>query len=765
VGAAAESVFAFLFKYPPRLYQRGDLVLAPVVRAPIIALLLVAALALIIVTYRRLRGVSTTDRVLLGGWRALSIAIVLACLLRPMLVLSTAVAQRNVLAILLDDSRSMRLADVKGGTRAAAMQRTFADSGALLAGLSRKFAVRVFRFAADATPIAGASAITATGGRTDLAAALDGVREELAGMPLAGVIVATDGADNGTGDLPASLLALEARHVPVHAVGVGEERFARDVSVAGVTAPPSVLAGSTVLLDAAIGVRGAGGERTTLTVEANGRIVATQELRIPNRGDVVRVQLPLPPLPAGTWQISVRAQPISGEQVSENNVFHTMIEVRPGPARVLYLEGEPRPEFAFLRRAVAADSALQVVGLVRTAEHKFLRLGVRDSLELLGGFPTRPEELFRFRAVVLGSIESSFFTGDQLRMLADFVSRRGGALLALGGRSALAEGGFAETPVAEALPVVLARMTPDTGAPAVELAVHPTDAGRLHAALRLRDTEAASAARWDSLPHLTSVNRLGALRSGATTLLTGHASSDGAGADVPLLAYQRYGRGTGIVFGVQDSWLWRMHASMPVNDATYATFWRQMLRWMVEGVPDQVEIAAAPSRVAPGEPVTLRARVVDSLFAAVSGASVVARLTTPAGAIVDVPLERSGRDDGIYSARYVASERGAYALSAEARTGRDTLRSISGALLADDQGADVEQAELRAPLLRHVADETGGRYYPLADAGRLVDDVSYTESGVTQRDAHDLWDAPAVFLALVLLLGAEWAWRRHRGLA
>jgi hypothetical protein len=64
-----------------------------------------------------------------------------------------------------------------------------------------------------------------------------------------------------------------------------------------------------------------------------------------------------------------------------------------------------------------------------------------------------------------------------------------------------------------------------------------------------------------------------------------------------------------------------------------------------------------------------------------------------------------------------------------------------------------------------VADETGGRYYALADANRLLDDVSYTESGVTQRDARDLWDAPVVFLLLVLLLGAEWTWRRHRGLS
>jgi hypothetical protein len=766
VAAAAESVFTFLFKYPPRLFERGDLVFAPVVPAPALALAGLAALALIVLAYRRLRGVSAGDRALLGTLRALAIALVLACLLRPMLVLSTAVAQRNVLAVLLDDSRSMRLADVNGGTRTSAMQRAFSDSSALVRGLSKRFAVRVFRFAADASPVAGSTALTASGSRTDLAAALDDVREELAGMPLAGVIVATDGADNGGSDLAASLQALQMRRVPVHTVGIGEERFARDLAVSEVAAPPSVLAGATVLLDVALGVRGAGGDRTTLSVEADGRIVATEEIRIPVRGDVVRTRLRVPPLAPGTHQISVRAKALGGERVSENNVFHTMLEVRSGPVRVLYLEGEPRPEFVFLRRAVASDSALQVVGLVRTAQHKFLRLGVRDSLELVRGFPTRREDLFQFRAIVLGSIESSFFTGEQLRMLSDFVSQRGGTLLALGGRAALAEGGFAETPMAEALPVALSRAPADTGGPVDWLAVHPTSAGRVHAALRLRDTDAASAARWDSLPLLSSVNHLGPLRAGATALLSGRppGPADG-GAEVPLLAFQRYGRGMGVVFGVQDSWHWRMDASIAVEDATHATLWRQLLRWMVEGVPEQVDVVASPVRVGPGEPVTLRARVVDSTFVAVSGASVVARVTTPTGAIVEVPMERSLREEGSYTARYVAPERGTYALAAVANVGRDTLRSAPGAMLADDAGADVEQAELRAPLLRRIADETGGRYYPLADANKLVDDVTYTESGVTQRDARDLWDAPIVFFALVLLLGLEWAWRRRRGLA
>jgi uncharacterized membrane protein len=763
LGAAFESVFTFLFKYPLRVFQRGDLIVAPVIPAKVIAIVAIAAVVLVVVMYRQVKAVNRVDRLVLATIRALAVAIVLGCLLGPTVVVASAVAQRNVLAVVLDDSRSMRLRDVNGDTRLSAMQKVFADTSALMRQLSQRFALRVFRFAADAGPLSGAATLTGSGARTDLATALDVTREDLAGMPLAGVVVVTDGADNGGGDLGSALLALRARRVPVYTVGVGQERFARDVAVERVTSPTSVLAGSTVLLEAAIGVRGARGEKATVTAEANGRIVATEEITLPDGGDIARVRLRIPPLPPGTYRLSVRVRPISGETVTENNAYHTVLEVRPGPARILYLEGELRPEFAFMRRAVADDSSLQVVGLMRSADRKFLRLGVKDSLELRSGFPVSREELFQYRAIVLGSIESSFFTGDQLRMLADFVSQRGGSLLALGGRESFSEGGFADTPMAEVLPVTLERTGADTSAPPLVVAVHPTSAGLSHAALQLRPTEAANAARWDSLPPLTSVNRLGPLRSGATVLLTGRVGDKGV--EVPVLAFQRYGRGMGAVLGVQDTWLWRMHASIPVEDETYATLWRQLLRWMVEGVPDQVEIAAVPARVGPGESVTLRARVTDSVYQDVNNASVVAQVTTPTGRKVEVPMEWSLREDGSYTGRFIADEPGVYGLSAQVRRGRDTTYSVGGALLADDQGADVQQAELRAPLLRRIAKETGGRYYALSDAKRLADDVIYTEAGVTVRDARDLWDMPIVFLVLATLLAGEWIYRRRRGLA
>ncbi|MCE2900952.1 MAG: hypothetical protein ACK6DP_16470 [Gemmatimonas sp.] len=763
MGSWFETIGSWLFKFPPRAFARGDLVVAPVIPTPVLLATAVALALLVLVTHARLRTLRRGDRVVLGGLRTLALLLVIGCLFRPGLVIASAVPQRNVLAVLFDDSRSMRIRDAQDGSRLGAVQRAFADTSALLRTLGERFAVRRFRFAASAAPVRNAGDLQGRGTRSDLAQALADVREDLSGMPLAGVVLVSDGADNGDGSLDDALLALRARRVPVYTVGVGRERFDRDVAVERVQAPRRLLAGASSLVEADIRLRGVGKDGVTLTVEADGRVVATETVRPPARGDLVTARLRVPPLATGVHRLAVRARPLDAEIVTENNEWQTSLEVRAGPDRVLYLEGEPRPEFAFLRRAVADDSALQVVGLMRSAERKFLRLGVRDSLELISGFPSTREELFGYRALILGSVEAGFFTTEQLRMLADFVSVRGGGLLVLGGRASLAEGGFAGTPVADVLPLTIARGEINVDGPAMPVQVRPTRLGEVHPALQLRESLAASRQRWDSLPTLTIVNRLGTLRAGATLLLSGR--TDDGRSDVPILSWQRYGRGQSAIFGVQDSWLWRMDTAIPVEDRTHQTFWRQMVRWLVDEAPAPFEIAATPARVAPGEPVVLRAQVSTPQFADVNDARVTVTVTMPDGATEVVPLEWALRDDGSYTARFTPRDTGRHTILAESMRGRDSVQRATTTLLVDERGADVAQAELRAPLLRRIASETGGRYYPLVNATQLANDALYTSAGVTVREANDLWDMPAVFLLLVLLLGAEWGYRRLRGLA
>lgn len=757
-----DRLFEFLFKYSPRVFERGELVWQGSV--PLVALGLAVATGVAILSYRRAGRAGTRARLGLAALRVAVLALLGACLLRPGLLVSTSVPRQNAIAILVDDSRSMQIADVGGGTRLDAARALAGDSvGTLVRALSERFLVRTYRFAERVERLGRPVRLAGQGGRTDLALALDEARRDASGAPLAGIVLITDGADNGDTPLAEALLALQAARIPVYPVGLGRERFERDVAVERVDLPRSTLRGAALLGSVTLRARGLGGETVMLTVEDGGRIVAQERVAIPRGSEILSVPVRVPPLEPGPREVRVSVKPVAGELVTQDNVGQAAVRVRDRREKILYLEGHLRPEFAFLRRAATADSNLQLVGLMRSAEGKFLRLGVDDSLELLGGFPTTRADLFRYRGLVLGSIEASFFTADQLRMIAEFVGERGGGLLALGGRAAFGEGQFEGTPVAEVLPVAFANRRADSAEPAPELKLSLTPAGLSSAALLLAPEGQDNLARWDSLPPLTSVNRWLGLKAGAVALANG--APVGGGAPGPALAYHRYGRGKAIAFQPQDAWLWRMHSAIPVDDQTHQRFWRQMLRWLLEDVPDRLEVAVTPDHPGPGQRVTIRAELVDSTFLRVNDGQAVARIASPLGAVDTVVLDWALGRDGTYQGGFVPRDVGAYRVEVEAASGRDTLRAEPYFVTVADRGLDFVNAEMRAPLLRRIAAETGGRFHTPETVDRLPEDARYTESGTTVTEVKDLWDMPVVFFALVALLGAEWALRRRQGLA
>jgi len=291
--------------------------------------------------------------------------------------------------------------------------------------------------------------------------------------------------------------------------------------------------------------------------------------------------------------------------------------------------------------------------------------------------------------------------------------------------------------------------------------VRPTPAGRRHPALRLAADDSASDARWDSLPPLSIAHALTEVKPGAAVLLTGNAES------VPyvVLAAQHYGRGRSAVFNVQDSWLWQMHASIPVEDQTHETLWRQLLRWVVAEVPDQVTVHPVARTVLAGHPVQLTAEVSDSVFRPLNGAEVVATVEDAAGIAHIVPLAWSVEHDGEYRGSYTPAADGLHQVTVDARTGGKLVGTAHAWVQAGDPRTEFADAERHTALLRRVAEETGGHFYEPGDAGGLPEDVQYTTSGATTQQRLDLWDMPAVLLGLLLLIGLEWGYRRVRGLA
>lgn len=763
-----ESLFELLFKYRPVVFERGSLGFDwPVPWLVLVSLALLAAGAGAWM-YRQTRaGLTTRDQLVLGGLRVAAIAIVATCLARPVLAVSRAIEQRNVVGIVVDDSRSMRIADHDGVARGDYAKQIFggADS-ALYRALAEKFQLRFFTTSGAGGRSQALGDVPLNGSRTHLATALLRAEEELAGAPVAGMVLVSDGADNsaamsGSTPMLEQLLALRARQVPLYAIGVGSERFARDIELSRVEVPGTVLREASILVEVVVTQRGYAGKKVPVVVEDSGRIIGSREVQLPKDGEasVVRIRVPASEKGARLLRIHVPVQ--SDEMVKENNERAAVVVVSDRREKILYLEGEPRFELKFIRQAVEDDENLQIVTLLRSAKDKFLRLSVDDSVELSTGFPKTREELFAYRGIILGSVEASFFTVDQLRMLADFVGVRGGGLLALGGRRALAEGGFAGTALADALPVELGPPAgSDSGA--TEIVVEPTAAGILHPATQLAPNDSATAALWRQMPPLTTVNEVGRPKPGATVLLDGRVEGDRR--TRPTLTFQRYGRGKAIVFAVQDSWLWQMHQLVPVEDQRHETFWRQLLRWLVSDVPSRVDVVATADG-AVNEGIPLRVVVSDSAYARSNGASVSAEVVAPGGEVSQLPFEWATDRDGEYTAMMVPGVNGVHTVNVTAVVGRDTVRSTAGYVRVAVPTAEYFGAEMRPAVLRQFADETGGKFYRPADASRLAEDIVYTTSGATEVQRLDLWDMPALFLLLLSVLGAEWLYRRRRGLA
>ncbi len=263
-----------------------------------------------------------------------------------MLVVKAAVPQQNFLGVLVDDSRSMQIADVDGQARSAFVKQHFTSpEGDVLKTLSSRFVLRSFRFSSTAQRLAAPTELAFAGAQTKLGAALDGARQELAGLPLAGLVLVTDGADTTDAELTDALLAMKAANVPVFTVGLGRESLTKDVQIDRVSTPAAALKGTSLMVDALVTQTGYAGETVTLDVEDEGRIVGSQELKLPIDGEPATVRVRFTASDAGPRVFRFRIAPRAGRAGDAEQ-----------PARVARRRLRSHREDSLLRRRAASGA-------------------------------------------------------------------------------------------------------------------------------------------------------------------------------------------------------------------------------------------------------------------------------------------------------------------------------------------------------------------------------------------------------------------------
>jgi hypothetical protein len=121
--------------------------------------------------------------------------------------------------------------------------------------------------------------------------------------------------------------------------------------------------------------------------------------------------------------------------------------------------------------------------------------------------------------------------------------------------------------------------------------------------------------------------------------------------------------------------------------------------------------------------------------------------------------------DGEYRTSFVPDESGVYDIRVSADREQKPLGAAAMHVRVSAGDAEYFDAGMRAPLLKRIAEDTGGRFFTPANAAALPEAISYSGRGVTVVEERELWDMPALFLALVGFIAAEWGYRRMKGLA
>ena len=693
-------------------------------------------------------------RRLLIGIRLAVFLLILLLLARPVRV-EPAPADRPVLAILLDRSRSMGIADAGGARRLDAAVAAIRDD--LIPALAGDVEVELWGVGERLEPLDPAT-VRPEARWSDLTGALGEVGKHYADRRMAGVVLVSDGADTG-GGAPAAPAG-----PPVYTVGVGASEAARDREVLDLVAGRPIVAGSAVDLAFSTVGRGFGGEPFEVRVLEDGRVARVVTVAAPREGAVTRTVVPVSPKPEGATLYTVEIPVARGELVAENNVRSVLVPPPGRPRRLLLVEGGPGYEHSFLKRVLRSDPGVVVDAVIDKGRNDlgertfYIQDAAGLAPALSDGYPATREGLFRYDAVILANVEPERLRPPQIESTAAFVSERGGGLLVLGARSF--EGrGFRATPVEALLPLELHEegrsgvLGSGDGPPRIAL----TPDGRRHPIMRLGADVEETVSAWAAMPALGRILPMGPPRPGAAVL----AVAPGGPAPAPVVAVQRFGRGRAMVFAGEASWRWQMLA--PSTDRTYERFWRQTVRWLGGGAPERVTLRADGGR-SEGEALRIEIAAADERFAPLADARVRVRVRDPNGDEHEHAALPRPDEPGRYAVEIAPRGRGVHRVTAVVEHGGDTLERASAALLVG--GADPELSEPRRHdrLLREVARATGGRFFDLGGAARLAGPVRAGLGPPPAPVLRDAWDTVWGFLLMVGLLSAEWTLRRRWGL-
>ncbi len=765
-------------------------------------------LCLSLISYRK-SAMPLRVKALAFSLRGLGIGLLLFSWLEPMASTEQPKPQANTLVVAVDNSGSMKALFPEGADES--LRALLKNDASWLNQASETFQLRKYLFDGSVESVDDLNTWSGDGKMSSLNNTLSSLRSRYKGQPLAGIILITDG--QGTEPNPSTDFGdagTDGGMIPIFPVSIPVERVSRDLRIENVSVRQSEFETAPVTVTTAVSHVGYPGSRAVLDlVDNSGKTIDSKTFELKKDQEVLKAEFRFRPEQSGISAYTLNLRLANESQSSEtseitllNNRRYQVVDRGTGPYRILYLAGRPNWEFKFLRRAIDEDAELALTSLIRIANREmkfsfrnsklestnplfsgfedvseeekqqydepvYARLGVRSAGELQKGFPKDAEELFEYSALILDDLEHDFLTIDQQQLIRQFVTVRGGALLALGGQESMRGTKFRESVLGQLLPIygdsnsIEWRIPELMEEPQETIRFQLTREGWLQPSMRLSDTEGTERMRLDAMPEFQVFNETSRVKPGATVLIEGELPT---GDRKPLFVSQRFGRGTSSAFLLGDFWRWGLRFEGDQRSPLYQA-WRQILRGTMADVPRPITMDAVIDSNNP-RLVKITVHVLGADYQSVDNAQVQITLRKPDGSTLETSAEPSMQVAGDYETEFVMQDTGAYIASAAVNSSDGTSLGVATSGWSfEPEAKEFAHLGINRNRLDALAQSTGGRVLSPSQLQSLANWIPPDRIPVTEIRTYPVWHAPWViglaFLALVL----EWWLRRRYGLA
>ena len=770
---------------------------------PLMVALFAAVLLLSIFLYRRARGLPLWLRVLLGMARLVALALVVASLFEPTAVVSKSHSQARTLPVLIDVSESMSMKDPRKNPEdvadaAAALgmlagndlkpdrvamlldsnQRQAILSASrldLARGILTKAAGPVFKklgesldvsyhsfggsplLVSDASEVGAKdlAGLTASEPVTSIAASLQAVANASA-TPPAGIVLLTDGIDNGSSQRTKAVLQdLSARGIPVFPVPIGLTE-PDDVSIRNIVMQEVAFSGDSVPVQVQLLSKGYEKRTAALTIKLNDREVSRKRVRLEGGPQFENIDFNMDLREKGAARVVVAVEPFEDEVSMANNRIERSIQVVNEKVNVLYIEGNNRWEFRYLSAILKRDPRLKTTFIASSAGPEF----ARNSPEHIERFPSKREDVFKYDLVILGDVDAAFFTQEELGLLEELIRDRGGSLLVLCGPMHTPTS-YSGTPVETMLPV---RFDADGKWELTSESVYPvlTNEGRSSMVMLLENEPVENDRIWSRVAPLDHLPPLTAAKPGATVLAT-LSDATGDSQRYPVVAWHRYG--TGKCLSLATDRLWRLR--FKTGDKYHWRVWSQCIQFLtlsrLMGEHKRIRLETDRSTYHDGEQARLYAHVLNEDFEPVVQNSFEITVNGVGDNALKqrVSLQADRTSPGLYEGYFTAPAQGRYRLEANEDDQEVSNTTEFQVAVVTEELLDTN---MRLEGLKRIAQLTGGTCLAVQDLTKLESLVNTQPVTTTVRSERSLWDNWLVAALLVGLLGMEWILRRKHDL-